>query len=56
MEEHWLDNDFGVLKVDMKNASNQVSSHALLLACTEHFPELLPWVMQHPYLWHFLGC
>ena len=42
MEEHWLDEDFGVMKVDMKNAFYQVSSHALLSECAEHFLE--PWV------------
>ena len=26
MEKHWLDEDFGVMKVDMKNAFNQVSA------------------------------
>ena len=60
MEVHWLDQDFGVMKVDMKNAFNQVSRHALLSECAEHFSELLPWVSwcyrQHPYLWHSLGC
>eukprot|EP00731_Ephydatia_muelleri_P035190 Em0103g2a len=60
VEEHWLEEDFGVLKVDMKNAFNQVSRRALLSECAEHFPELLPWVGwcygQHPYLWHTLGC
>ena len=49
-----------MLKVDMKNAFNQVSRRALLSECAEHFPELLPWVGwcygQHPYLWHTLGC
>ncbi|KAL5516561.1 hypothetical protein EMCRGX_G001929 [Ephydatia muelleri] len=44
VEEHWLEEDFGVLKVDMKNAFNQVSRRALLSECAEHFPELLPWV------------
>ena len=42
MEVHWLEEDFGVLKVDMKNAFNQVSRRALLSECAEHFPELLP--------------
>ena len=49
-----------MLKVDMKNAFNQVSRRALLSECAEHFPELLPWVGwcygQHPNLWHTLGC
>eukprot|EP00731_Ephydatia_muelleri_P001739 Em0001g1739a len=44
VEEHWLEEDFVVLKVDMKNAFNQVSHRALLSECAEHFPELLPWV------------
>ncbi|KAL5481549.1 hypothetical protein EMCRGX_G021737 [Ephydatia muelleri] len=60
IEQHWLENDFGVLKVDMTNAFNLVSRQAILSECAKHFPELLPWVSwcygQHPLLWHHLGC
>ena len=59
IENHWLDVDFVVLKVDMKNAFNMVSRQALLSECSTHFPELLPcasWCYsQHPILWHPLG-
>ena len=59
IENHWLDVDFVVLKVDMKNAFNMVSGQALLSECSTHFPELLPWASwcysQHPILWHPLG-
>ena len=43
IEEHWADDDFGVLKVDMKNAFNVVSRQEILVECAKHFPELLPW-------------
>ena len=60
IEQHWSENDFGVLKVDMTNAFNLVSRQAILSECAKHFPELLPWVSwcygQHPLLWHHLGC
>ena len=60
IEQHWSENDFGVLKVDMTNAFNLVSRQAILSECAKHFPELLPWVSwcygQHPLLWHYLGC
>ena len=59
IENHWLDDDFIVLKVDMKNAFNMVSCQALFSECSTHFPELLPrasWCYsQHPILWHPLG-
>ena len=58
--KHWFDDDFGVLKIDMKNAFNLVSRQALLSECAKHFPELFPWVSwcygQHHLLWHSLGC
>ena len=58
IENHWLDVDFVVLKVDMKNAFNMVSRQALLSECSTHFPELLPWASwcysQSPILWHRL--
>eukprot|EP00731_Ephydatia_muelleri_P021902 Em0014g493a len=60
IDKHWFDDDFGVLKIDMKNAFNLVSRQALLSECAKHFPELFPWVSwcygQHPLLWHSLGC
>ena len=60
IEQHWSENDFGVLKVDMTNAFNLVSRQAILSECAKHFPELLPWVSwcygQHPLLWHHLCC
>ena len=43
--KYWLDDDFVVLKVDMKNAFNMVSRQALLSECSTHFPELLPWAI-----------
>ena len=60
IEQHWLENDFVVLKVDLKNVFNMVSRQAVLNECGKHFPELLPWASwcysQHPFLWHPLGC
>ena len=59
LEEHWEDDDFAVVKVDMRNAFNLVSRQALLDECAIHFPELLPWASwccgSHPLLWHPLG-
>ena len=59
VNKYWLDDDFVVLKVDMKNAFNIVSREAILSECSKHFPELLPWAnwcySQHPILWHPLG-
>eukprot|EP00731_Ephydatia_muelleri_P002479 Em0001g2479a len=59
IEEHWDDEDFIVLKVDMRNAFNLISRQALLSECSTFFPELLPWARwcygSHPYLWHPLG-
>eukprot|EP00731_Ephydatia_muelleri_P007475 Em0003g1723a len=59
MEEHWEDDDFAVVKVDMRNAFNLVSRQALLDQCAIHFPELLPWTSwcygSHPLLWNPLG-
>eukprot|EP00731_Ephydatia_muelleri_P002958 Em0001g2958a len=56
IEEHWMDEDFVVLKVDMRNAFNIVSRQAVLDECATFFPELLPWVSwcygTHPLLWH----
>ena len=44
IDQHWMEHDFGVLKVDMTNAFNLVSRQAILSECAKHFPELLPWV------------
>ena len=43
MDKHWEDDDFAVVKVDMRNAFNLVSRQAILDECALHFPELLPW-------------
>ena len=54
-----MDEDFVVLKVDMKNVFNMVSRQAVLDECATFFPELLPWVSwcygTHLLLWHPLG-
>ena len=59
VEKHWMDEDLGVLKVDMRNAFNLASRQILLSKCEKHFPELLPWVSwcysKHPLLWHSMG-
>ena len=39
IEQHWLEDDFVILKVDLKNVSHQ----AVLTEHAKHFPELLPW-------------
>ena len=38
IEEHWMDEDFVVLKVDMRNAFNIVSRQAVLDECATFFP------------------
>ena len=59
VEDHWMDEDFAIMKIDMRNAFNLVSRQALLDECSAHFPELLPWASwcygQHPTLWHPMG-
>ena len=59
IEEHWGDDDFAVVKMDMRNAFNLVSRQALQDECAIHFPELLPWASwcygSHPLFWHPLG-
>ena len=59
VEDHWMDGDFAIMKIDMRNAFNMVSSQARLDECSAHFPELLPWALwcysQHPTLWHPMG-
>ena len=42
-EEHWGDEDFVVLKADMRNAFNFISRQALLSECSLFFTELCPW-------------
>eukprot|EP00731_Ephydatia_muelleri_P032933 Em0024g477a len=59
IEEHWEEENFVVLKIDMCNAFNLVSRQALLDECAFHFPDLLPWASwcygQQPLLQHPLG-
>ena len=59
VEMHWLEENFVVMKVDMKNAFNLVLRQAILSECAKHCPELYPWAhwcySQHPYLWHMMG-
>ncbi|KAL5479415.1 hypothetical protein EMCRGX_G022935 [Ephydatia muelleri] len=59
IEEHWGDEDFVMLKMDMRNAFNLISRQALLSECYLFFPELLPWASwcygSQPYLWLPLG-
>ena len=37
IDQHWMEHDFGVLKVDMTNAFNLVSRQAILSECAKHF-------------------
>ena len=59
MDKHWEDDDFAVVKVDMRNAFNLVSRQVILDECALHFPDLLPWATwcyaAHPLLWHPMG-
>ena len=59
MDKHWEDDDFAVVKVDMRNAFNLVSRQAILDEWAFHFPELLPratWCYAaHSLLWHPMG-
>ena len=43
VDQHWRDEDFAVLKVDLKNAFNLVSRQAFLDKCAFVLPNLLPW-------------
>eukprot|EP00731_Ephydatia_muelleri_P027927 Em0019g800a len=53
IEQHWLEDDFVVLKVDLKNAFNMVSRQAVLTECAVW----ANWCYgHHPFLWHPLGC
>ena len=58
IEDHWDDEDFVVLKVDMRNAFNLVSRQAILDECASFVLELLPWASwcYGSALWHPLGC
>ena len=38
-----MDEDFAIIKIDVRNAFILVSRQALLDECSAHFPELLPW-------------
>ena len=40
IEEHWVEEDFVALKIDLRNAFNMVSRQAVLDECSVHFPEL----------------
>eukprot|EP00731_Ephydatia_muelleri_P002044 Em0001g2044a len=59
IEEHQNEQDFVVMKIDLRNAFNFVSSQAILDECSAHFPELLQWAAwcygQHPLLWSPMG-
>ena len=59
MDDHWLDDDFDVMIIDLRSAFNLVSRQAVLNAVNLHFPELLSWSTwcygQYPILWHALG-
>ena len=53
-----MDVDFGILNVDMRNASNLAPHQVMLSECKMDYPELLPWVSwcygEHPPFWHFI--
>ena len=59
MDDHWLDGDFAVVKIDLRNAFNLVSRQAVLNAVNLHSPELLSWSTrcygQYPILWHTMA-
>ena len=40
VEDHWMEEDFAVMKVDMRNAFNMVSRQALLDECSAHATSL----------------
>ena len=44
IEDHWMEEDFVVFKIDIQNAFNLVSRQPVLDECAISFPELLPWV------------
>ena len=41
--DDWLDGDFAVMKIDLRNTFNLVSRQAVLNAVNLHFLELLSW-------------
>ena len=43
MDDYWLNGDFAVMKIDLRNAFNLVPRQAVLNAVNLHFPELLSW-------------
>ena len=59
VKAHSNDDDFYLLKIDLRNAFNLVSWQTFLNECAAHFSEVLPWTLwcygQHPVLWHPLG-
>ena len=59
VDDNWLNGDFAVMKIDLRNAFNLVSRQAVLNAVNLHFLELLSWSTwcygQYPILWHTLG-
>ncbi|KAL5496983.1 hypothetical protein EMCRGX_G013364 [Ephydatia muelleri] len=38
IEKHWMDDDFGILKVNMRNAFKLAFRQAMLSECKKHFP------------------
>ena len=58
IDSHWKDEDFAVMKIDMKDAFNLVSRQDSSLSVSV-FPELAPWAAwcygTHPLLLHPLG-
>lgn len=42
IENHWTDDGFALLKVDLSNAFNIVSRQSILNECATHIPEILP--------------
>lgn len=60
VEEHGNENDFVVMKIDLRNAFNLVSRQALLEECREHFLELFQWAAwcygDHPLLLSAMGA
>ena len=59
IEEHVNDNDFVLIKIDLRNAFNLVSRQALLDECRAHFSELFQWAAgcygDHPLLLSAMG-
>lgn len=59
VEEHRNENDFIMMKIDLRNAFNLVSRQALLNECRAHFSELFQWAAwcygDHPLLLSAMG-